>query len=71
MVGILVSFWDGLFLGAMLVLGSVWDKYGKLTIIGSPIILGKLQRPNPRQLVTLNGGLVRESSRKNISLSQV
>ena len=27
MVGILISFWDGLFLGAMLVLGSVYNVF--------------------------------------------
>ena len=44
MVGILVSFWDGPFLGAMLVLGSV------------PIILFEIKRTSPRSNVIFEIG---------------
>ena len=55
MVGILVSFWDGLFSGAMLVLGSVTLIFFLLRIV-PPISEAKPKR----EIVTLAGANGRE-----------
>ena len=62
MVGILVSFWDGLFLGAMLVLGGVINKFPvfKIVLIMFPLF----QHSGPKILYTPS------ETQKNLSFGQ-